>query len=67
VERLEEGNRNAGLFWAACRAVEAGQHAALDDLAAAATKTGLTDREISRTIDSARRTGGRQAQREAAS
>jgi hypothetical protein len=66
VERLEEGNRNAGLFWAACRAVESGQHAVLDELAVAAAKTGLTAREIFRTIDSARRAGGRQADREAA-
>jgi hypothetical protein len=55
VERLQEGNRNAGLFWAACRAVEAGQHAVLDDLATAAASTGLTQREISRTITSATR------------
>ena len=55
VERLQEGNRNAGLFWAACRAVEAGQPAVLDDLAAAAAATGLTSREIARTISSARR------------
>jgi len=32
VGHLQEGNRNAGLFWAACRAVEAGQPAVLDDL-----------------------------------
>jgi Bifunctional DNA primase/polymerase, N-terminal len=55
VERLEEGNRNAGLFWAACRAVESGQPTVLEDIAAAAAKTGLTQREITRTIDSARR------------
>jgi Bifunctional DNA primase/polymerase, N-terminal len=55
VERLEEGNRNAGLFWAACRAAESGQPNVLDDIAAAAAKTGLSEREISRTIDSARR------------
>jgi Bifunctional DNA primase/polymerase, N-terminal len=55
VERLQEGNRNAGLYWAACRAVEAAQPAVLDDLAAAAAATGLTDREIARTISSARR------------
>ena len=65
VERLQEGNRNDGLFWAACRAVESRQHTLLEDLAAAAAKTGLTEREISRTIDSARRTGGHQTQREA--
>jgi hypothetical protein len=70
VARLQEGNRNAGLFWAACRAVEAGQPAVLDDLAAAAAHTGLTEREISRTISSARRGSARslehQAEREGA-
>jgi hypothetical protein len=55
VGRLQEGNRNAGLYWAARRAVEAGQPAVLDDLAAAAAATGLTGREIARTISSARR------------
>ncbi len=55
VARLEEGNRNCGLFWAACRAVEAGQACLLDELAAAATTTGLPAREIARTIASARR------------
>ena len=54
VERLEEGNRNSGLFWAACRVIEAGQEHLLDDLAAAAATTGLADREIKRTIASAR-------------
>jgi len=55
VERLQEGNRNSGLYWAACRAVETGQASLLDDLAAAAAKTGLPDREIARTIASALR------------
>lgn len=53
VERLQEGNRNDGLFWAACRALEAGQ--ALDPLAEAARNTGLTEREIRRTLISAER------------
>jgi hypothetical protein len=70
VEQLEEGNRNAGLFRAACRAVEAGQPGWLYEIAAAAAKTGLAEREISRTIDSARRgrecRAGRQAEWEAA-
>jgi hypothetical protein len=66
VERLKEGNRNGGLFWAACRAVESGQPAVLEELAAAAARTGLAEREISRTIDSTRRTSGRQTDREAA-
>jgi hypothetical protein len=65
VERLEEGNRNAGLFWAACRAVESGQTHGLDDIAAAAAATGLSSREIARTLDSARRRSGRQPGREA--
>ncbi|HUZ56815.1 MAG TPA: hypothetical protein VMU94_30375 [Streptosporangiaceae bacterium] len=55
VERLEEGNRNSGLFWAACRAVETGRAHLLDDLAATAAKTGLPNREVARTISSARR------------
>jgi hypothetical protein len=58
-QRLEEGNRNAGLFWAACRAVESGRANALDEIATAAAKTGLSEREIARTIDSARRGGQR--------
>ena len=53
VERLQEGNRNDGLFWAACRALEAGQ--TLDPLAEAALKIGLPEREIRRTLDSAER------------
>ncbi len=54
--RPDSHNRNDGLFWAACRAVEAGDDTVLSDLAAAARSTGLTEREISRTIESARRT-----------
>src|SRR5215472_4604040 len=57
VERLRQGNRNAGLFWAACRAVESGHADRLDDLASAAATTGLDGREIARTIASARRVG----------
>ena len=55
VQRLPEGNRNSGLYWAACRAIESGQEHMLKDLAAAAATTGLPDREITRTIISARR------------
>jgi hypothetical protein len=64
VGQLEEGNRNSGLFWAACRAVEAAQFSLLDELAAAAARTGLPEREITRTIDSARRTGLSRCRRE---
>ena len=50
------GNRNAGLFWAANRALEADYSADLSPLAAAARQAGLDDAEIDRTLDSARRT-----------
>lgn len=65
VERLEEGNRNSGLFWAACRAVEAGEPGLLDELAAAAVRTGLPDREIASTIASATRSAQPRDQRQA--
>jgi Bifunctional DNA primase/polymerase, N-terminal len=64
VERQHEGNRNDGLFWAACRAAEAGDETILAELAAAARSAGLTDREITATITSARRTAGRLVERE---
>jgi hypothetical protein len=57
VARQAEGNRNAGLFWAANRALEADLAADLSPLAVAARQTGLDDKEITRTLDSARRTG----------
>jgi Bifunctional DNA primase/polymerase, N-terminal len=57
VAAQPEGNRNAGLFWAANRALEADPAADLNPLAAAARQAGLGDQEISRTLDSARRTG----------
>jgi hypothetical protein len=60
VARLPEGNRNAGLFWAACRAAEAGNPHALDALAEAAQTVGLPAQEIVRTIASARRSVGRE-------
>jgi hypothetical protein len=52
-----EGNRNAGLFWAANRALDADPAADLTPLAAAARQVGLGDREITRTLDSARNCG----------
>jgi len=55
VAAQREGNRNAGLFWAASRVLETGQAADLSPLAAAARQAGLTEPEISRTLDSARR------------
>jgi hypothetical protein len=57
VASQAEGNRNAGLFWAANRALEADPVADLSPLAAAARQAGLQDKEITRTLDSARKTG----------
>jgi hypothetical protein len=58
VARLAEGNRNDGLFWAANRALEAGL-TDLHELAQAARTAGLDDREIARTLASARRQASR--------
>jgi hypothetical protein len=63
VASQPEGNRNHGLFWASCRAVEAGDTATLDSLATAARSAGLDEREIDRTIASAQQTAGREASR----
>lgn len=51
----EEGNRNGGLFWAACRLAELGMSEAgtVQALEPAATRTGLGVEEIHRTIRSA--------------
>jgi Bifunctional DNA primase/polymerase, N-terminal len=57
VASQPEGNRNAGLFWAANRVLETDPYADLSPLAAAARQTGLEDKEIARTLDSARKTG----------
>lgn len=58
VAQRQEGERNAGLFWAACRLVENGLDPpeALDVLSPAADHAGLEGREIERTIRSAYRT-----------
>jgi hypothetical protein len=58
VASQAEGNRNAGLFWAANRALDSDPAADLSSLAAAARQAGLGEREITRTLDSARN-GGR--------
>ena len=63
VARQPEGNRNEGLFWAANRALEAGDTATLDGLAQAARDAGLDAREIDRTIRSAQQTATRGAGR----
>ncbi len=56
-----DGNRNSGLYWAACRAAEAGNEAVLGELADAAVQAGLDRGEALRTIASAARrvNGGR--------
>ena len=63
VARLQEGERNRGLFWAACRLYESGMppREAIAALAPAAQQTGLGDDEIRATLRSAwrhTRTGG---------
>ena len=57
VASQQEGNRNAGLFWAANRALDADPVADLSPLAAAARQAGLGEPEITRTLDSARKSG----------
>jgi Bifunctional DNA primase/polymerase, N-terminal len=54
VAAQPEGNRNAGLYWAA-RRIEPGDSEAAAQLAAAAVLAGLSEAEAHRTIDSARR------------
>ncbi|MBT2486618.1 MULTISPECIES: bifunctional DNA primase/polymerase [unclassified Microbacterium] len=57
VATLPEGNRNAGLFWAACRLAEAGlaEPDTFGVLKPAASAAGLEAREIAATIRSAHR------------
>ncbi|WP_300611046.1 bifunctional DNA primase/polymerase [Trebonia sp.] len=52
VAAQKEGNRNDGLYWAACEALKAGRRD-LDDLADAAVRAGLGEDEARRTIASA--------------
>lgn len=61
VAAQQEGNRNQGLFWAANRAVEAGDTETLGKLALAARDAGLDAREADRTIRSAQQSAGRGA------
>jgi hypothetical protein len=64
LARQQEGNRNAGLYWAANRALDAGHDDILDALADAARHAGLTDPEIRATLNSARRTPRQAARRD---
>ncbi|MGW8378460.1 bifunctional DNA primase/polymerase [Streptomyces sp. ODS28] len=60
VRGAREGQRNARLFWAACRAYETGHGDALaGPLTAAAVSTGLPEREARGTVASAARHIGR--------
>ena len=65
VATQPEGNRNAGLFWAANRALDADPAADLSQLADAARQAGLGDAEITRTLNSARHTTHRQPDHQA--
>jgi len=65
VASQPEGNRNAGLFWAANRALDADPATDLSQLADAARQAGLGDAEITRTINSARNTTHRQSDHQA--
>ncbi len=59
VSRLEQGRRNHGLFWAACRALErAAGEADLEQLVFAGVAAGLSEVEARRTVASARRRAG---------
>jgi hypothetical protein len=55
IAGLQEGNRNAGLYWAARRAIETGCADALNTLGGAAISAGLPELEVRRTLSSARR------------
>ena len=56
VAALGEGNRNAGLYWAACRMTEADSPSGdLEQLVAAAVQAGLPEDEARRTVASAAR------------
>jgi hypothetical protein len=65
VASQPEGNRNAGLFWAANRALDADPATDLSQLADAARQAGLGDAEITRTLHSARTTTHRQPDHQA--
>ena len=65
VATQPEGNRNAGLFWAANRALDADPATDLSQLADAARQAGLPDAEITRTLNSARNTTHRQPDHQA--
>jgi hypothetical protein len=55
VAELTEGERNDGVFWAACEALRTGQ-TDLTDIRTAALNTGLDPRSVDDTLRSARRT-----------
>lgn len=62
VARQPEGNRNNALFWAACRAAEAGA-ANYEPLIAAAVAAGIPEHQAARTVESAHTTITRTTER----
>lgn len=60
VSELSRGERNNGFFWAVCRCVEAGIDP--NELAEAASLTGLDEEEIRKSIGSALKTAGVQVE-----
>jgi hypothetical protein len=57
VTNLSVGERNRGLFWAACQALRNGE-GDLSGLLAAGLQTGLPEREVRTVLRSARRAAG---------
>lgn len=55
VSELTEGNRNSGLYWATCRALDGGHRGELGLLVDAAVRAGLSEHEALRTVSSAER------------
>jgi hypothetical protein len=56
VAGLERGNRQAGMHWACCKALEGGHDPGdLDQLAVAARAAGLAEADIAKAVGSARR------------
>ena len=55
LEGVPGGNRNNSLFWAVCKALEAGDEDTADQLADVALAAGLGADEVRKTVESARR------------
>ena len=55
LEGVPGGNRNNSLFWAVCKALEAGDEDTADQLADVALAAGLGADEVRKTVESARK------------